>query len=141
MLVAFNRARLVKHLKQVAADLGLMVFEIIPYGTAQVCSRCGALGRRYTVGGKGKDGHVAITFDPAGQLYACPSCHYRASAAHNASANLHNRFYSDRTCDSFVAYMKQPPECKRAIVREIEARLISPASGTHSLWRMHGVKS
>lgn len=141
MLVASNRTRLVKHLKEVAANVGLRVFEISPFGTSQVCSRCGALGRPYSVGSKGKDGRVAITFSPAGQLFACPSCNYRASAAHNASANLHNRFYADRTIESFIDYVKQPLERRREILREIESQLISPTIGTLSLCRMHGFES
>jgi len=53
-LVAFNRGHLVSHLKEVAAEVGVRVFEINPIGTAQVCSRCGALGRPYSVRGLSK---------------------------------------------------------------------------------------
>lgn len=139
-LVAFNRAHLVSHLKEVAAEAGVRVFEISPLGTAQVCSRCGALGRPYSIKGRGKDQPVAITFGPAEALFACPACHYRANASHNASVNLHNRFYSNRTLESFLNYLKQPVERRREILRRIEAELTSPTAGTLGLFYMHGIK-
>lgn len=140
-LVAFNRAHLVGHLKEVAAEAGLRVCEISPLGTTQVCSRCGALGRPYSVRGRAKDKPVAITFGPAEALFACPVCHYRANASHNASVNLHNRFYCEQTLESFTNYLGQPVEQRREMLRRIEAELTSPTAGTLSLSYMHGTKT
>ncbi len=139
-MVAFNRGHLVSHLKEVAAEVGVRVFEISPLGTAQVCSRCGALGRPYSVRSLSTDQPISITFGPAEALFACPSCHYRSNTSHNASVNLHNRFYSSRTMESFITYLRQPVEQRREILRRIEAELTSPTAGTLSLHHMHGVK-
>jgi len=139
-LVAFNRAHLVSHLKEIVAEAGVMVFEISPVGTSQVCSRCGALGRPYSVRRRSKDHPVAITFGPAEPLFACPSCHYRANSSHNASVNLHHRFYSDQALESFITYLRQPVERKLENLRRIEAELISPIAGPLSLYEMHGIK-
>lgn len=140
-LVAFNRGHLVSHLKDVAAEVGVRVFEINPLGTAQVCSRCGALGRPYSVRGSGKDQPVSFTFGPAEPLFACPTCHYRANSQHNASVNLHNRFYSAQTMESFVTYLRQPVERRREMLRSIEAELTSPTAGTLGLDYMHSIKT
>ncbi|MDQ3258530.1 MAG: zinc ribbon domain-containing protein [Acidobacteriota bacterium] len=139
-LVAFNRAHLVSHLKDIVAEAGVMVFEISPVGTSQVCSRCGALGRPYSVRRRSKDQPLAITFGPAEPLFACPSCHYRANSSHNASVNLHHRFYSDQALESFITYLRQPVERKLENLRRIEAELTSPIAGPLSLYEMHGIK-
>ncbi|MBM4039380.1 MAG: IS200/IS605 family element transposase accessory protein TnpB [Planctomycetes bacterium] len=88
-LVLWNRGNLAKWVKQLAADAGMRVVEVHPYMTSQLCSRCGAMGARFSA----KEGLPA--FEPVGKLFACPDCGYLANADHNASVNLHKRFFGE----------------------------------------------
>lgn len=88
-LVSWNRGNLAKWVKQLANDAGMRVVEVAPHWTSQLCSRCGAMGARFTA----RDGQPA--FEPVGKLFACPECGYMANADHNASVNLHKRFYGE----------------------------------------------
>jgi len=88
-LVSWNRANLEKWVKQLANDAGMRVVEVFPHWTSQLCSRCGSMGARFSA----KEGLPA--FEPVGKLFACPECGYIANADHNASVNLHKRFYGE----------------------------------------------
>jgi len=92
-LVNWNRGNLAKWVKQLANDAGLLVVEVPPHWTSQLCSRCGALGARFSAGSDETTGQPgAALFEPVGKLFACPDCGYVANADHNASVNLHKRF-------------------------------------------------
>lgn len=95
-LVNWNRGNLAKWIKQLASDAGLRVVELAPHWTSQLCSRCGALGARFSAG-RPADGHgpPQAVFEPVGKLFACPDCGYMANADHNASVNLHKRFFGE----------------------------------------------
>lgn len=88
-LVSWNRGNLTKWVKQLAADAGLRIVEVSPYMTSQLCSRCGSMGARFSA----RDGEAV--FEPVGKMFACPDCGYIANADHNASVNLHRRFYRE----------------------------------------------
>ncbi len=88
-LVNWNRGNLLKWLKQLASDAGMRVVEVAPHHTSQLCSRCGAMGVRFSAAGG------QPVFDTVGKLFACPSCNYAANANHNASVNLHRKFYGE----------------------------------------------
>ena len=88
-LLNWNRGHLVKWVKQLANDAGMRVVEVRPDYTSQLCSRCGAMGARFSA----DHGHVA--FEYVGSLFACADCGYLANADHNASVNLHRRFYGE----------------------------------------------
>jgi len=88
-LVNWNRGNLVKWVKQLANDAGIRVVEVNPYMTSQLCSRCGSMGARFSAE-RGQP-----IFDPVGKMFACPECAYLANADHNASVNLHRRFYGE----------------------------------------------
>ena len=116
-LVAWNRGQLVTRIKEVAADAGLKLFPVHPAGTSQCCSRCGALGRRYSIVRDQQTGVPAIRFGWVEKLFACPNreCPGRApdkpdqpftcNADHNASLNLHRRFVlDDRAVAAFFAW-------------------------------------
>jgi len=88
-LVNWNRGHLAKWVKQLAADAGIRVVEVHPYMTSQLCSRCGAMGARFSC----QNGDPV--FDAGGKIFACPECGYSANADHNASINLHRKFYGE----------------------------------------------
>lgn len=93
-LVNWNRGHLAKWIKQLAADAGMRVVEVDPRYTSQLCSKCGAMGLRFSAD------HGQPQFDEGngtkgGNLFACPDCGYTANADHNASVNLHHRFYGE----------------------------------------------
>jgi IS605 OrfB family transposase len=88
-LASWNRGNLAKWIKQLAGDAGMRVVEVHPSGTSQLCSHCGALGARFSAD------HGQPRFDIVGKMFACPECGYTANADHNASVNLHRRFFND----------------------------------------------
>lgn len=103
-LVAWNRGQLVTRIKEVAADAGLKLFEVHPAGTSQCCSKCGALGRRYSIARDDESHQPIIRFGWVEKLFACPNpkCSGRdprkperpftCNSDHNASVNLHRQF-------------------------------------------------
>jgi len=93
-LVNWNRGNIVRWVKQLAGDAGMRVVEVDPYWTSQLCSRCGMMGARFSAD------HGQPVFDDAsgrkgGSVFACPKCGYTANADHNASVNLHRKFYGE----------------------------------------------
>lgn len=135
-LVAWNRGQLVTRIKEVAADVGLKVFEIPPHGTSQVCSKCGGIGRRYSIV-PGVDGRPAVRFGWVEKLFACPSCGYRANADHNASVNLHRKFVLG---DSFIANPEDARVLWSKVRTERDARIAGiDAALVPQLERMHGL--
>lgn len=141
MLVGFNRGNLVKRVEEMAKDVGLRVILVSPMGTSQVCSKCGALGRRYSIRkkeqGAGDDGpNPEIHFGLVEKLFACPSCGYRANADHNASVNLHRRLHEDEgAIESYLDYLKKTETQRREALAEIEGRLLEPLRRLHRLER------
>src|SRR5208337_3990895 len=106
-----------------------------PVGTSQVCSRCGALGRRYSIR-SGETHRPEIQFGEVEKLFACPQCGYRANADFNASINLHRRFAQVR--EAFAGWdelMVLPKNRRRERREQIEAELLP------RLQRLHGLDS
>lgn len=133
-LVEFNRGHLVDRLKEVAKDAGLRVFTISPFGTSQVCSRCGVLGRRYSVRRDNETSRPDVVFGVVEALFACPSCGYRANSDHNASVNLHRKFLlGDKAVDAFLQYRLKPEKERELILRSIEGKLRGPLRRLHEL--------
>lgn len=132
-LMEFNRGHLVDRIKEVAADCGLRVILVSPVGTSQVCSRCGALGRRYSIR-KGPNGSADILFGFVEKLFACPCCGYRANADHNASINLTRTFlYGDKTIKSFRDWQGRTAKERSQAVQQIERSLLSRLRLEHHL--------
>jgi len=95
-LVNWNRGNLAKWIKQAANDAGLRVIEVAPHWTSQLCSQCGAMGARFSPARAEKaELPGPEVFECVGKLFACPQCGYMANADHNASVNLHHRFYGN----------------------------------------------
>jgi len=123
-LAEFARGRLTGRIAELAADVGLRVFEVPVFGTASVCNRCGAVGRRYGIGKDRSSGSLQVEFGPAGVLFACPACEYSADAAHNASCNLHRWFYSPDAVAAMSEFASLGVERRRSAVEEAERRIL-----------------
>jgi len=126
-LIEFNRGHLVERVKEQAKDVGLKVFEVSPKGTSQVCSRCGALGRRYSIRRSPTTHKPEIQFGLVEKLFACAQCNYRANADHNASVNLH-RTLAQR--DALQSYFVSDRD---GICAEIEVKLLPLLRKSHGL--------
>ena len=131
-LIEFNRGHLVDRVKELAKDVGLRVFEVSPVGTSQVCSRCGTLGRRYSIRRSAETHRPEIQFGFVEKLFACPECGYRANADHNASVNLHRRLAQVPGAFAQWEELGKDQQSKRKRWEEIEAKLLP------SLQKMHG---
>jgi hypothetical protein len=132
-LVEFNRGHLVDRIKEVADDCGLRVIFVSPVGTSQVCSRCGALGRRYSIR-KGQDGEADIHFGFVESLFACSQCGYRANSDHNASVNLNRRFvFGESAIASFRVWQQLSTKGRLQRLQDIEASLIDTLRAEHRL--------
>lgn len=134
-LIEFNRGRLVERLKDVAVSCGLRVYEVSPYGTSQVCSKCGALGRRYSLRRDRESGQPDIVFGPVEKLFGCVECGYRANSDHNASVNLHRRlFEGERAVERYRERQQAGKQERASIISAVESRLLP------QLRRMHGIE-
>jgi transposase len=134
-LAAWNRGQLVTRLKEMAIDGGYKgrVFEIDPRGTSQVCSRCGALGRRYSITCDNQSRRPDIRFGGVEKLFACP-CGYRANSDHNASVNLHRKFLlGDDAVGAFFSWRSQSEPKKRKDLDGLDAVLIDDLRRMHNL--------
>jgi transposase len=135
-LVAWNRGHLVKRIEEMAKDVGLKVWPLSPVGTSQVCSRCGCLGRRYSIARDAKTGEPQIRFGFVEKLFACPNdrCNYRANADHNASVNLHRRLaQGDAAVKAWYEWKALPDADRAGAIRSIEAALGPRLRETHGL--------
>jgi len=135
-LVAWNRGHLVQRIREMAEDSGLKVFEISPVGTSQVCSKCGALGRRYSLVNEPVSGQQTIRFGWVEKLFACPNdkCRYRANSDHNASVNLHRRFAAgDAAVKGFLDWRTLSEARRKESVKAIEERLNNTLRPAHGL--------
>ena len=133
-LVAWNRGHLVERIRDMALDAGLKVFEVSPFGTSQVCSRCGALGRRYSLIREAETGEQAVRFGFVEKLFACPACGYRANADHNASVNLHRRFVlDDAAVKAFQDWRNRPESDRKSVLVDVEATLRPRLGVEHGL--------
>ncbi len=83
------RGKIREHAKDKAYLQQVVTVEVNPHGTSQYCSRCGALGERFSYQ-NGQCIHVKW-----GKLFVCPVCHYEANADFNASVNVHRSFYRE----------------------------------------------
>ncbi len=80
------RGKINQRAREKVYALGVVTAEVNPHGTSQYCSRCGALGERFSfLGGK----RITVKW---GKLFGCPVCHYETQADWNASVNLHHSF-------------------------------------------------
>lgn len=136
-LVEWNRGQLVERLKLVAEDVGLRLFEIGAAGTSQVCSRCGALGRRYSIVPDPqpvfRPAPNIIRFGEVEKLFACP-CGYRANADHNAAVNLQRKFVLGDTAIAAAANLWDRPKPEQRAMREaVESQLRSKLEIEHKL--------
>jgi len=77
------------HAKDKAYVRQVVTVEVNPHGTSQYCSRCGALGERFS---SQKGQRIGVKW---GKLFGCPMCHYEANADFNASVNVHRSFYRE----------------------------------------------
>jgi putative transposase len=83
------RGKIRDHAKDKAYVHQVVTVEVNPHGTSQYCSRCGALGERFSY----QNGQRRCV--KWGKLFSCPVCHYEANADFNASANVHRSFYRE----------------------------------------------
>jgi putative transposase len=83
------RGKINRYTKDKAYAQGTVTVEVNPHGTSQYCSRCGALGERFSYqGGK----RIQVKW---GKLFGCPVCHFEVDADWNASVNIHRSFYRE----------------------------------------------
>lgn len=130
-LVAWNRGQLVTRIRQIALDAGLKVIEVYSFGTSQVCSRCGAMGRRYSIRSDSDSLQPVIHFGPVERLFACP-CGYYANSDHNASINLHRRFSLGKAAVSAYAQFHSGTELeRRAVLNKLETDLLPQLRQLH----------
>ncbi len=133
-LASWNRGQLVTRLKEMAIDCGYKgrVFEVHPAGTSQVCSKCGALGRRYSIARSEPSRGLDIRFGWVEKLFACAGCGYHANADHNASVNLHRAFFEGNNAMArFFAWKNESEKQKREIVAALERDLRDPLRKLH----------
>ncbi len=83
------RGKIREHAKDKAYVQQVVTVEVNPHGTSQYCSRCGALGERFSYQ------HGQRIRVKWGKLFGCPVCHYEANADFNASVNVHRSFYRE----------------------------------------------
>jgi len=148
-LAEWNRAQMVEMLGSLAEDVGLKVIELHPAGTSQVCSKCGALGRRYSIVRDRATHEPAIRFGWVEKLFACPNRRcawrvnremgdwefgYRANSDHNAAVNLHRKLVlGDNALAAYFAWKNQTTKQRDGELEAIDAVLRGP------LMRMHGL--
>jgi len=134
-LVSWNRGQLVQRIQEVAADAGFKgrVFEVHPAGTSQCCSRCGAMGRRYSVVREQGTGKPIIKFGWVEKLFACAECGYRANADHNASVNLHHVFAGGEPMSAFYAWRGMAAGDKQRAVEALDSTLLHELQHEHNL--------
>lgn len=144
MLANWNRAHLMQFIEQFAADAGLRhgkAERVSAWGTSQVCSKCGALGKRYRIERDAVSRRPVLRFAGVNEplpLFACPNpkCRGRrperpgrpftCNADHNASINLHRRYVlGDAATAAFSALPKDASE-KRDALGRIE-QILRPA--------------
>jgi putative transposase len=83
------RGKINRYAKDKAYAQGIVTVEVNPHGTSQYCSRCGALGERFSY----QDGkRIQVKW---GKLFGCPVCHLEVDADWNASVNIHRSFYRE----------------------------------------------
>ena len=125
-LASWNRGQLVQRIKEVAAGSGFKgrVYEVHPAGSSQCCSKCGKIGRRYSIVRDNKTGAAGIRFGWVEKLFAC-ECGYRANADHNASVNLHHIFVegSSEGVAAFYEWKAKPDAEKREILETMDENL------------------
>ena len=125
-LASWNRGQLVQRIKEVAAGSGFKgrVYEVHPAGSSQCCSKCGKIGRRYSIVRDNKTGAAGIRFGWVEKLFAC-ECGYRANADHNASVNLHHIFVegSSEGVAAFYEWKAKPDAEKRKILETMDENL------------------
>jgi putative transposase len=95
------RGKIREHAKDKAYVQQVVTVEVNPHGTSQYCSRCGALGERFSYQ------HGQRIRVKWGKLFYCPVCHYEAHADFNASVNVHRSFY--REWHWLPRHVKAPP--------------------------------
>jgi putative transposase len=83
------RGKINQHARDKAYAQQVVTVEVNPHGTSQYCSRCGALGERFSYRGSKR------IVEKWGKLFWCPVCHYEAHADFNASVNVHRSFYRE----------------------------------------------
>jgi transposase len=132
-LINFNRGQLVDRIKQMAVDYGLRVYEISPVGTSQVCSKCGKLGRRYSLKYDRENKCKDISFGPVEKLFACV-CGHHGNADHNASVNLHRKFMmGEPAVKSFLDYRNKNDQERRSVVAALESALLPDLRALHKV--------
>lgn len=134
-LVSWNRGQLVQRIQELAADAGFKgrVFEVHPAGTSQCCSRCGDLGRRYSVARVEETGKPEIRFGWVEKLFACASCGYRANADHNASVNLHHVFAGGEPMAAFFSWRDMGAAAKQEAIERLHSLLLPELQREHGL--------
>ncbi len=134
-LIEFNRGHLVDRIREMAQDVGLRVLTVSPVGTSQVCSRCGALGRRYSIRRSPDTRLPDIHFGPVEKLFAC-RCGYHSNSDHNASVNLHRRLcMGDKAVAAFNEFREKRDIERRQILEVLEGELLP------QLRRLHGLQA
>lgn len=136
-LVSWNRGQLVERLKLVAEDVGLRLMELGAAGSSMVCSRCGKLGRRYSIkralGATSGTTTNRIEFGPVEKLFAC-TCGYKANADHNAAVNLQRIFaLGDPARQRAIDLWNEPKARQREVYAALEAELRPPLEIAHGL--------
>lgn len=145
-LVAWNRGQLVTRLKEVASDAGLKLFEVHPAGTSQCCSKCGALGRRYSIARDDQTRKPVVRFGWVEKLFACPNPEcpgrdpkrpdqpFTCNADHNASVNLHRRFVmDDKAVRAFFEWRAKAESERNRLLGEIDGTLRPQLESLHRL--------
>jgi len=83
------RGKIREHAKDKAYVQQIVTVEVNPHGTSRYCSRCGAVGERFS---SHNGQRIQVKW---GKLFCCPVCHYEANADFNASVNVHRSFYRE----------------------------------------------
>jgi hypothetical protein len=75
-----------------------------------------------------------LRFGPVEKLFACPACGYTANSDHNASVNLHRRFFlGDCAVQAFQEYRVLGERQKRERLLRIEEELRSRLRSMHDI--------
>jgi transposase len=96
-LANWSKGHIVEWVKRLAKDAGIYTREVRQYYTSQICSKCGSLGRRYSIHRNKDTKEPEVRFGGQRSLFGCPNdnCLLGINADYNASLNIHKVFYND----------------------------------------------
>lgn len=135
LISIWKRPEILALAKDLGREAGIPIYSKSSWGGSRVCSKCGALGKRFLITKQSgeKNTNQKIVFSKIGRNFFCPDCGYQQNVEINAVINLAKSTFNDNWMRQVQDFAQKDRKEQANWHKETEEKLLSSFSLTKAI--------